>query len=141
MQFEPSLTGYVLRLDLGEEVQKSLIEFAKQTNLQSAFYFGFGGIKQVKLGYFQIDKGDYAPTLFEKGLYELVNLTGNLTRVGPDPFPHTHLTMGDDKHQTYSGHLLSAIVGVTVEIMVITTGLSLTRTTDPKQKFKPLIFP
>ena len=132
--------GYVLRVEMGEEIQEALRQFAQKVNLKGAFYQGIGALSQVELAFFRIDTKDYDRRFFD-GEYEMVTFMGNLSSVDGSFLPHSHVTLADKNFQTHSGHLVRGVVSVTAEILLIAIELALTRKEDPILKYKGLVSP
>lgn len=140
MYYSKCNVGYVLRAEIGEEIQEALRQFATAVGLKSGFYQGIGALTRVELAFFCTDIKSYDRHFFEEE-YELVSLLGNLSCYDGVPVPHTHVTLGARNFQTYSGHLVRGVVSVTAEILVTTIDLALTRKEDPILKYKGLISP
>jgi len=138
MYYSKCNVGYVLRAEIGEEIQEALRQFAQAVNIKAAFYQGIGTLSQVELAFFCTDLKVYDRRFFNDE-YELVSLMGNLSFVDDMIAPHTHVTLGDRNFQTFSGHLVRGVVSVTAEIVVTTIDIPLTRIEDPIMKFKGLI--
>jgi hypothetical protein len=140
MFYSPCNLGYVLRVEIGEEIQDTLRQFAQKVNLKGAFYQGIGVISQVELAFFCSEAKEYERRHFH-GDYEMISLMGNISASNGFPSPHSHVTLGDRNFQTISGHLVRGVVSVTAEILVVSIELSLTRKEDPLLKYKGLISP
>ncbi len=140
MYYSKCNVGYILRAEIGEEIQEALRQFAQAVGLKSASYQGIGTLNQVELAFFCTNSKSFDSTFFE-GEYELVSLLGNLSVHNGIIMPHTHVVLGDRNFQTYSGHLVRGTVSLTAEIIVTTIDLTLTRKEDPILKFKGLISP
>ena len=52
------------------------------------------------------------------GEYELTGLIGNITIKENEPFVHIHTTISDEDCNAFGGHLFSAVVTATCEIML-----------------------
>lgn len=140
MYYSKCNVGYVVRAEIGEEIQESLRQFAQAVNIKGAFYQGIGALTQVELAFFCTDDKLWERRFFTDQ-YELVSLVGNLSAHDGVIIPHTHVSLGDRNYQTYSGHLVSGVVSVTVEIIVTVIDLALTRKEDPILKYKGLVSP
>ncbi len=132
--------GYVLTLEIGDEVQETLRRFALEVGLKSGFYTGIGTIHQVELAFFCKDAKHYDRKYFD-GEYELSFLGGNLSEHDEIIAPHTHVVIGDRNFRTFSGHLVRGVISVTAELLLITTDLALTREFDPILQFQALVSP
>ncbi|PIS03419.1 MAG: DUF296 domain-containing protein [Chlamydiae bacterium CG10_big_fil_rev_8_21_14_0_10_42_34] len=140
MYYSKCNIGYVVRAEIGEEIQDALRQFAQAVGLKSAFYQGIGTLSQVELAFFCTDTKGYDRSFFDDE-YELISMMGNLSSHDGIIVPHTHVTLGTRNFQTISGHLVRGVVPVTAEIFVTTIDLTLTRKDDPIMKYKGLISP
>lgn len=140
MYYSKCNVGYVVRAEIGEEIQEALRQFALAVNLKGAFYQGIGALTQVELAFFCTDIKEYDRRFFNEE-YELIALMGNLSAHDGVMVPHTHVALGDRNFQTISGHLVRGVVSVTAEILVTTVDIALTRKEDPILKYKGLISP
>jgi predicted DNA-binding protein with PD1-like motif len=140
MYYSKCNVGYVLRIEIGEEIEEAFRQFAEVAGIKGAFYQGIGTLNQVELAFFCTNSKNYDRKFFD-GEYELVSLMGNLSIHNGVVVPHTHVTLADSNFQTISGHLVRGIVSVTAEIILTVLDLSLTRKEDPILKYKGLISP
>ena len=108
---------YVLRIEKGEDVIEALKQFACETKIFSAFFFGLGVGQDLELGYFDAAKKDYRKKKLT-GEYEFTSLSGNISRFTDQPAIHCHVTITDQNFQAFGGHLFSAKVPATCEIVV-----------------------
>ncbi len=71
-----------------------------------------------------------------KGPFEIVSLVGTLSQDGC----HTHISLGDSKGKTISGHLKEATVLTTAEIVLgLTEKLQFSREFDKETGWKELV--
>jgi len=118
MEFRRFGTAYVLRLDKGEEIVETLKSFCRANSIKLASISGIGAVSPVTLGLFETGPKRYvADTL--SGDFELSALSGNVTTMNGDVYVHLHAAVSDLQHQTYGGHLSSAVVSATVELIVM----------------------
>ena len=123
MEFGKSQEGYIIRLDRGEELTDSLVQFAEEENLPGAFYHGIGALQDVTLAYFSPEKNDYISKVFY-GNFEIISLNGNLSILDGKPFSHTHISLSDENFRLIGGHFVQGIVSVTVELHLTPVPLS-----------------
>ncbi|MBI4243947.1 MAG: DNA-binding protein [Planctomycetes bacterium] len=109
--------GWLIRLEKGEKVNASLIQFARNKNLPGGFVHGLGAVKNTELGIYHLHKKEYERKLFAYEA-ELMNLTGNISWLGSDPAIHVHATIGSPDFQAYGGHLFETEVYVAVELYI-----------------------
>ena len=94
MYYSKCNVGYVVRAEIGEEIQEALRQFALAVNLKGAFYQGIGALTQVELAFFCTDIKEYDRRFFNEE-YELIALMGNLSAHDGVMVPHTHVALGD----------------------------------------------
>jgi hypothetical protein len=112
---------HLIRLEKGEELATSLLAYIKQHNIQAGFINAIGAFAKGTYGYFDVDKKEYVNTSFSK--VELLSCTGNIAvnKDTKEPIAHVHIIVGDKDGNCYGGHLIKAIVSVTVEITLVET--------------------
>lgn len=129
MRYEKVNGGYFVRLYKGEEILITLGEFVAQRKIGGGFVCGLGAVEKVVLGYFDRERQKYLQKKFN-GIYELVNMTGNIAYVGKDPFVHAHAVISDRKMVPCAGHLFSGIIAVTGEFYLAVAGKKFVRKQD-----------
>lgn len=118
-----------LVLDVGDEVIPSLVDLAKQEDIPSASFTGIGALRDVTLGYFDVDKLDYLRREFP-GSWELVSLTGSIAHSDGEPIVHAHACIGGPEFEVHAGHLFEGTVSVTGEIFLLINETKLQRAKD-----------
>jgi len=129
VQYRKVENGYFLRLEKGEEVVSSIVQFAAKEQIPSGAFFGLGAINQIELGYYDFEKRTYEKEHFAKDM-EVGNITGNIASLDEKPFVHTHVTVSGKDLKAYTGHLFSAQVALTLELFVFTTSAKIERQMD-----------
>jgi predicted DNA-binding protein with PD1-like motif len=120
---------YVIRLERGEEVQSTMTEFVRRQNIQGGTIQGLGAVKDVELGLYDPHEKVYHKRTFEDDM-ELGSLTGNISWFEGNPILHCHVTVAAADLQAYTGHLFSATVAVTVEMIITSFSVRLNRARD-----------
>lgn len=120
---------YVLRLFRDEEVIRTLTGFAREMRIPAGELSGIGAVREVVLGYFDPETRKYSREEFPES-YEVANLSGNLSQLKGEPFFHIHTTIADRNHAPRAGHLFSARVSVTLEVILNPFSENLERTWD-----------
>jgi uncharacterized protein len=106
---------FFLRLYKDEDLFESLQDFAVKEELQSGQLSGIGALKETEIGFYHLDKKEYAKKVFSNEA-ELISLQGNLSSLEGRPFFHIHGVLGQSDYSTVGGHFFSAKVAVTVEL-------------------------
>ncbi len=117
MKFQPTKYGYLLVLDLGDEVISSLTRFAEQQGIRAGSFTGIGAVEKSTLAYYDLDQKKYLTREFADRM-ELVSLNGNFAFLNGKPFAHVHVIISDRNYVVYAGHLMKATISVTGEIYV-----------------------
>lgn len=116
MQYKKFGNAYVIRLETGEEIIDSLKKFVENEKIEGGFFYGLGAVKDVTLGYFNLEKKEYKEKSFKEG-FELTSLVGDVAFSNDKIIVHTHVTLADEDFKTFSGHLGKAIITATVELV------------------------
>jgi len=107
----------LVRLEVGEKLPDSLVEFARRLGMVSGSLSGIGGVRNVVLSYYDLQARQYV-TFEVPGIVELVSLIGNVSLVSGQPFWHLHASVADREGNVKGGHLMSLEVAITVECWI-----------------------
>ncbi|MEO0076920.1 MAG: PPC domain-containing DNA-binding protein [candidate division WOR-3 bacterium] len=130
MQYLKSKNNYLIKLDADEEIITTLKNFVRSKKIKSGFLMGIGTGKEITLGYYDTAKKSYHQRHFPDE-YEFASLIGNISYLGKEPVVHIHCTIGPIDFTTYCGHLFSAKVGATCEIVITAFDKKIIRKADP----------
>lgn len=108
---------FLVRLEKGEEVIHSIEEFCKKEHIQNAFLSALGSVENPTLAHYLVTTKHYTEKQLQ-GIYELTNLTGNVTLFERKPIVHAHVSLSDEEMHALGGHLVSAVVSATIELTV-----------------------
>ncbi|HRE80135.1 MAG TPA: DNA-binding protein [Opitutaceae bacterium] len=122
-------TLHVLIMETGDEVMAELTSFAKREGVRAGRMTAIGAFQSAKLAYFDWDKKAYQDIPVEEQVEVLV-LAGDLAWESDKPVVHVHVVLGRRDGSTVGGHLKSAVVRPTLEVM-FTEGGALERRYDP----------
>jgi len=107
----------IIRIDRGEEVVSTLIQFCTEHEITLGTVQGIGAVNSVMIGLFETATKVYHTTTLS-GDHEITSLLGNITTLEGKPYLHLHATVSDASHQTFGGHLTSAVVSGTCEVFI-----------------------
>lgn len=111
---------HVLRLEQGDDILKTIREFAKTEKIQAAFFEGIGSLYKAKLGHYDFkETKTYKYETFEEDL-EILTLSGNLSTMNNLPMPHAHVTLGRRDFSVIGGHLEEGSLANMVEVKLET---------------------
>lgn len=139
---------FALVFDTGEDPVAGLTRFAEEQDLTGAGFTAIGAFREARLGYFDWGKKGYDEIPVGEQT-EVLALVGDVA-VEEDGRKkvHAHVVLGHRDGSACGGHLLSASVRPTLEVILTETpgylrrrhdpqtGLTLIRWTDAKRKKK-----
>jgi uncharacterized protein len=131
MKIKRTEGGFLIVLDVGDEIIASLKKLAAMERIGMASLTGIGAVRDVVLAYLDIEQKQYLKREFGPDSVELVSLTGNLARLDGEPVAHVHAVIGDRELRVYGGHLFAATASVTVEIYLRVYEGEVVRQYDP----------
>lgn len=117
MDFKKFGDKYIVRLDKGEEIVSTLKKFCEKENVKLGWIKGIGAVDEAKIGIFKVDEKKYYTKIL-KGDYEITSLLGNISTMDGETYLHLHINLSDDEYKTYGGHLDSARISATGELII-----------------------
>ncbi|MGE3272725.1 MAG: PPC domain-containing DNA-binding protein [Chloroflexota bacterium] len=122
---------YALIFDKGDEVMAGLTAFAKEAGLSGAHFTAIGAFTEATLGYFDRDRKDYKKIPIKEQV-EVLSLVGDVALKDGDPQVHAHVVVGTKEGMARGGHILSATVWPTLEVIVTESPRHLRKKHDPE---------
>ena len=107
----------VIRMDRGEEIIQSLRLAAEKEGVRLASVEALGAVDDFTIGVFDTVEKQYHANHFT-GAFEIVSLTGTVTTQDGKFYAHLHMSAGDREGKVFGGHLNSATVSATCEMVV-----------------------
>ena len=126
MGFERIEGGWFGRLDVGAKLPEALVDFCRRQGLSSATVEGLGALRDVELGYWDLEAKRYQRTRLA-GSWELLNLWADVAEWDDGLFAHTHVVLSGPDFVARGGHLFEGTVSVTAELRVWEVGKPLRR--------------
>ena len=105
------------RIDKGEEILECIKKIALKEDIKLANINALGATNNFVVGVFKTDEKKYYSNEF-KGDFEIVSLTGTINTMNNEFYTHIHMSAGNDKGEVFGGHLNSAIVSATCEMVI-----------------------
>ncbi len=123
---------YAIILTTGDEVSACLKKFAADAALQAASFKAIGAFQSARLAFFDWQSKSYIPIEVTEQV-EVASLTGDVT-IGTDGEPalHVHTVLGRRDGSAVAGHLQSAEVRPTLEIILTESPEYLRKKFDPE---------
>lgn len=139
MQYNRSGNDIVLRLDPGEEITSCVLAAAKKENVTCASVTAIGATNDFTVGVFDLNKKSYDLFRHNDGNYEIASLSGNLSALNGEPYQHLHMVCAGGDGRVAAGHLISAVISLTAEIMIHVIDMKAERVKNPEIGFNQLI--
>jgi predicted DNA-binding protein with PD1-like motif len=121
---------HFLRFDKDEEVLDGLMQYAKEKNLQAAYFSAIGTCSTVELGFFNAFLKDYRHKPFLDNM-EIVSLTGNIGVADNQITIHAHGSFANNEFSVVGGHVFKAVTLATCEVFIIVLDGTLNRANNP----------
>lgn len=131
MHAEKTPFGFLVVLEPGDELIRSLTALARQEDIDGAAVTGAGRVREVELGYFDPVTGKQVRRCFREHL-ELCSLSGTVPLIDGEPFPQLHGVFGRGDFSTLGGQVMEAICGEVIEVGVYTMATPLVRKLEPR---------
>jgi predicted DNA-binding protein with PD1-like motif len=104
----------------GARIPDDILAIAKREKIATARVEAIGGVKELKLAYFNHESKKYEEHDFKEFL-EVTSILGNITQKDGKPFLHIHGTFGRKDLSTLAGHVMTASVFPLLEVVVTPT--------------------
>jgi hypothetical protein len=123
---------FAVILETGEQIQEALKEVARENHLAGSSFKAIGALSQVELGWFNWDTKKYETAVKLDEQVELLSLIGDIALKDGEPQIHAHLVVGRRDGTAHGGHLLSATVRPTCELILTESPTHLQKQIDPE---------
>ncbi|MBI5636103.1 DNA-binding protein [Candidatus Micrarchaeota archaeon] len=117
MKFKKLGENFAVRLEKGDEIVSSLKEFCARAKVSAGAVSGIGAVGEAEIGFFKTREKEIVSKKLV-GDHEIVSLLGNISEMDGEPYLHLHIVLSNGRLECFGGHLKSAVVSVTSEIIV-----------------------
>jgi len=117
MDYRKFGSKYVLRLDKGDEIVESIKKLCEKEGIKLGMVTGIGATNKAVIGLFHTSSKEYHSKELT-GDMEITSLVGNISQMDGEVYLHLHITLGDKDYNVYGGHLTSAVISATGEIII-----------------------
>lgn len=107
----------VVRMDKGDEIVETVKALAVKENIKLANVSALGATDDFTIGVFLVGEKKYQANNF-KGYFEIVSLVGTINTMNGEVYCHLHMSAGNDKGEVFGGHLNSARISATCEMVI-----------------------
>ncbi len=108
---------FVGRIPHGSDLLNSLTDFVKEKGIKLGRLQMIGAVQRAVAGFYDSEAEKYENFVFEKPM-EVLSLTGNVSLKDGQPFIHAHITLGDEKGQSFGGHLMEGTTVFAAEFII-----------------------
>ncbi len=115
----------------GAKIPDEIVRIAAEEGVVSAQVTAIGGIRPLRLAYFDHVKKKYEEHDFDEFM-EITNFLGNITLKDGKPFLHAHGTFGRRDLSVVGGHVMSGTVDPIMEVVLTPTENRAVRKFDEK---------
>lgn len=109
---------YMIKLDPGEDLQKSIAAFVEEKNITSGYVNIMGLSQNARFAYYNIETKIYETIERKDRFFEIIQCFGNISVKDGKPFPHLHIAFGDRDGNIFGGHLLEGTLVEIGEVMI-----------------------
>ncbi|MBQ7169276.1 MAG: DNA-binding protein [Synergistaceae bacterium] len=131
MQYRKFGSKYFVRIDRGEEIMSCLKDFCGKEHITLAEVKALGAVDDFSVGLFDVDEKKYHSNHFTFPA-EIVSLWGTVTTKDGEFYAHIHMSAGDKDGHVFGGHLNSATVSATCEMIVDVSAGTVERKFSPE---------
>ena len=117
MQYRLEGKRVLVVLEKGDEIFESLYKIVEELDIKFSWINGIGAAKNITIGSYSTSIKDYIKKNFDDE-FELASIIGNITTKENSPFVHIHATISDEDCNAFAGHLFSAIITATCELIL-----------------------
>ncbi|MFP4017317.1 MAG: PPC domain-containing DNA-binding protein [Halanaerobiales bacterium] len=117
MEYGKFKDKYVLRLEKGEEIVSTIKKFCEEKGVKLARVSGIGAVDRAEIGLFDTKNKEYHSKEL-RGDHEITSLNGNISTKDGETYLHLHINLSDEEYNTKGGHLSSAVISGTGEIVI-----------------------
>lgn len=126
MQAQKTPFGFLVVLEPGDEVIRSLTALARQEDIDGATITGSGRVRELELGIFDPLANDFNRKCF-RDHFEMCSLSGTLALLDGEPFPQLHGVFSRGDFVVLGGQVFEAVCGENIEIGIYTMVTPLVR--------------
>ena len=108
---------YVIRMDRGEEIVRTLTDFCKKENVTLGSVDALGAADHAVIGLYDVETREFHKKTFDEPL-EISSLHGNISTMNGEIYLHLHINLCDENMSIHGGHLVACRISGTCELTV-----------------------
>jgi predicted DNA-binding protein with PD1-like motif len=122
---------YAVIFGKGDEAFSGLHDFAEKYHVTSAHFTAIGALSGATLGWFDPQRKMYKKISIGSQV-EVISMIGDIALYQGKPIVHTHAVVAGSDGMARGGHVLSAYVSPTLEVMVTVDPIEMQKRFDPE---------
>ena len=122
---------FALVFEIDDDPIAGLLEFAGSQNLAASHFTGIGAFREATLAYFDWESKAFVEIPIREQV-EVLTLAGDIALEEGRPKVHAHVVVGKRDGSAHGGHLKSARVRPTLEVILVESPAHLRRRMDPR---------
>ena len=108
---------YVIRMDRGEEIVRTLTDFCKKENVTLGSVDALGAADHAVIGLYDVETREFHKKTFDEPL-EISSLHGNISTMNGEIYLHLHINLAREDLSVVGGHLAECRLSATCEMFV-----------------------
>lgn len=120
-----------LVFESGDEVMETLNGWCREQQVTAARFTAIGALRDVTLGWFDWEAKTYREIPLDDQV-EVLTLAGDVALEDDQPAIHAHIVVGRSDGSAHGGHLLTAHVRPTLELILDEVPTHLRKRLDPE---------
>lgn len=140
MHAQATESGWIVRIDSGEDLVSTLLAFVRDHDIPSGEIRGIGTLREVELGYFDPEDKRHHRTTWP-GSVELVSFLGNVAWTDEGPHLQAHAVIAGPDMVARGGRFVRGVVSTAGEFTVTPTNVRVRRALDPAVGLPLQVFP
>lgn len=121
MRYGTSAGIFVVRLDKGEELVASLLDFCRRKRIRGATVSAIGAVSGAEIAVYDPAKKAYGTKAVRENC-EIVSASGFVSVLDNAPHAHIHMALAGPDFRVIGGHLKKAVVNPTCEMAITPLG-------------------
>jgi predicted DNA-binding protein with PD1-like motif len=114
MRYKQFGNKVIVRIDGGEEIIDTLKQICTKLHIALGTIMGVGATDKATIGLYNTTTKQYQSTELQGDL-EIAPLYGNISTKDNEIYLHIHVNICNADHESFGGHLTSAVVSATFE--------------------------
>lgn len=108
---------FIGRLDHNGDLIEEITTFCRDNHITLATVSAIGAVRKSRLAYYNQKTQKYEFYNLDQPM-EILHLTGNISLRNGEPIVHAHVTLSDDKGNTFGGHLSPGTIIFSCECII-----------------------